>query len=252
MKVFLLDLASIQFIFGPIVAMLIAARFSKFVIKMVDQITLQLGLLGTLIGCVGMMQNMDDPLAIGPAYAVCFLTLLYSFVLKIFASQANEAMILPVPETRTRDKIFAGLLLAVLMILPMASGAGLGAFTDAISLLCMLVVAGFILLVTYLTGGTDYLKPLVKYLPIAGIVFFIVGLINILKDLNSPELLSAVALSIALLPIMYGNLVAVFIKTVQPEQCKGEDSGGYGYAALNFAVIGFSFVVLAMNLATVA
>jgi len=51
---------------------------------------------------------------------------------------------------------------------------------------------------------------------------------------------------------MYGNLVAVFIKTVQPEQCKGEDSGGYGYAALNFAVIGFSFVVLGMNLATVA
>ena len=116
---FLLDLASIQFIFGPIVAMLIAARFSKFVIKMVDQITLQLGLLGTLIGGVGMMQNMDDPQAIGPAYAVCFLTLLYSFVLKIFASQANEAMILPVPETRTRDKIFAGLLLAVLMVLPM-------------------------------------------------------------------------------------------------------------------------------------
>ena len=73
-----------------------------------------------------------------------------------------------------------------------------------------------------------------------------------LKDLNSPELLSPVALSIALLPIMYGNLVAVFIKTVQPEQCKGEDSGGYGYAALNFVVIGFSFVVLGMNLATVA
>ena len=112
----------------------------------------------------------------------------------------------------------------------------------------MLFAAGLILLVTYLTGGTDYLKPLVKYLPIAGLVFFIVGLIAMLKDLNSPELLSPVALSIALLPIMYGNLVAVFIKTVQPEQCKGEDSGGYGYAALNFAVIAFSFVILGMNL----
>ena len=47
--------------------MLIAARFSKYAIKMVDQITLQLGLLGTLIGCVGMLQVMDDPQAIGPA-----------------------------------------------------------------------------------------------------------------------------------------------------------------------------------------
>ena len=108
------------------------------------------------------------------------------------------------------------------------------------------------MLLTYLTGGTDYLKPLVKYLPIAGIVFFIVDLIAMLKNLNSPELLSPVALAIALLPIMHGNLVAVFIKTVQPEQCKGNDSGGYGYgycyAALNFAVIAFSFVVLGMNI----
>ena len=248
---FLLDLASIQFIFGPIGAMLIAARFSKFVIKMIDQTTLQLGLLGTLIGGFGMLQNMDNPQAIGPAYAICFLTLLYSFVLKIFASQASGAMILPVPETRTGDRIFAVLALAVLMILPMAFGAGLVVFADAISLLCMFLAAGLILLVTYLTGGTDYLKPLVRYLPIAGIVFFIVGLIAMLKDLNSPELLSPVALSIALLPIMYGNLVAVFIKTVQPEQCKGEDSGGYGYAALNFSVIAFSFVILGMNLTSV-
>ena len=49
---------------------------------------------------------------------------------------------------------------------------------------------------------------------------------------------------------MYGDIVAVFIKTLRPEQCKGEDSGGYGYAALNFAVIAFSFVILGMNLAS--
>ena len=62
------------------------------------------------------------------------------------------------------NMLMAGLLLAVLMILPMAQGVGVGAFTDAISLLCMLFAAGLILLVTYLTGGTDYLKPLVKYI----------------------------------------------------------------------------------------
>ena len=250
-KVYLIDVPSIQFIFGPIIAMAIAARFSKFVIKMVDQTTLQLGLLGTLIGCVGMLQNIDDPQAVGPAYAVCFLTLLYSLVLKIFASQASEAMILPIPETKTRYKIFAGILLSVLMILPMASGAGLSAFADAISLFCMLAAAALISLVTYLIGGTDYLKALVKYLPLAGIVFFTVGLINILGNFDGVESFSPVALSITLLPIMYGNIVAVFIKAVQPNQCKGEDSGTYGYAALNFALIGLSFVVLVTDLASV-
>lgn len=245
---YLIDVPSIQFIFGPIIAMAIAARFSKFVIKMVDQTTLQLGLLGTLIGCVGMLRNMDDAQAIGPAFAVCFLTLLYSFVLKIFASQASDAMILPIPETGTRYKIFAGILLFILMILPMASGVGLAAFADAISMFCMFVAAALILLVTYLIGGTNYLKALVKYLPLAGIVFFTVGLINIVGDFDGTGSFSPVALSIALLPIMYGNIVAVFIKTVQPEQCKGEDSGTYGYAALNFALIGLSFVVLVMSL----
>ncbi len=39
------------------------------------------GVLGTLIGCVNMLANMDDPKSIGPAFAVALLTLLYSAVI---------------------------------------------------------------------------------------------------------------------------------------------------------------------------
>ena len=39
------------------------------------------GLLGTLVGLVLMLQNMDDPTAIGPAMAVGMLTILYGIIL---------------------------------------------------------------------------------------------------------------------------------------------------------------------------
>ena len=39
------------------------------------------GVIGTLIGCVNMLANLDDPTKIGPAMAVALLTLLYAVCL---------------------------------------------------------------------------------------------------------------------------------------------------------------------------
>ncbi|STO99006.1 Chemotaxis protein MotA [Grimontia hollisae] len=40
-----------------------------------------MGMIGTLIGLVAMLSNMDDPKAIGPAMAVALLTTLYGAML---------------------------------------------------------------------------------------------------------------------------------------------------------------------------
>ena len=52
------------------------------------------GLAGTLIGLVSMLQNMDDPTAIGPAMAVALLTLFYGVLLGefCFRSMANNCL----------------------------------------------------------------------------------------------------------------------------------------------------------------
>ena len=42
------------------------------------------GVVGTMIGLVLMLQNLDDPKHIGPALAVSFLTLLYAVILSEF------------------------------------------------------------------------------------------------------------------------------------------------------------------------
>ena len=42
------------------------------------------GVMGTLIGCILMLKNIDDPAAIGPGLAIGILTVLYSVYLKYF------------------------------------------------------------------------------------------------------------------------------------------------------------------------
>ena len=42
------------------------------------------GIMGTLIGCIIMLKNLDDPAAIGPGLAIGILTVLYSVYLKYF------------------------------------------------------------------------------------------------------------------------------------------------------------------------
>lgn len=44
------------------------------------------GAAGTFIGCVQMLQSVEDPRAIGPALSVGLLTLLYGFLIKLFVA----------------------------------------------------------------------------------------------------------------------------------------------------------------------
>ena len=44
-----------------------------------------MGGIGTMIGVIIMLRNMDDPAAIGPGTAIAILTLLYGFVIFLIA-----------------------------------------------------------------------------------------------------------------------------------------------------------------------
>jgi flagellar motor component MotA len=52
------------------------------------------GVLGTLIGWVQMLQALDDPAALGPALAVSLLTVVYAFVANIFIIGPMEQRII--------------------------------------------------------------------------------------------------------------------------------------------------------------
>lgn len=50
------------------------------IFKMIGEVAPAMGMIGTLVGLVAMLSNMDDPKAIGPAMAVALLTTLYGAI----------------------------------------------------------------------------------------------------------------------------------------------------------------------------
>ena len=71
-----------------------------------------MGLIGTLIGLVNMLQNMDDPSAIGPAMAVALLTTFYGAILAnmIFNPMAGKLQARHTEELLARTLIVKGLM----------------------------------------------------------------------------------------------------------------------------------------------
>nr|WP_246225751.1 flagellar motor protein PomA [Vibrio agarilyticus] len=71
-----------------------------------------MGMIGTLVGLVAMLSNMDDPKAIGPAMAVALLTTLYGAVLAnmVFFPIADKLALRRDQETLNRRLIMDGVL----------------------------------------------------------------------------------------------------------------------------------------------
>ncbi|MBF0287343.1 MAG: MotA/TolQ/ExbB proton channel family protein [SAR324 cluster bacterium] len=82
------------------------------VIKTMASLCPAWGMLGTLVGLVILLQNLDDPSAIGPAMAVALITTLYGslFANTIFAPTANKMTVTKDDEKLLMEMIRDGVL----------------------------------------------------------------------------------------------------------------------------------------------
>ncbi len=71
-----------------------------------------LGLIGTLIGLIQMLQNMDDPSSIGPAMSVALITTFYGAILAnmVFNPLANKLTVRAKEETEMKEMVLSGIL----------------------------------------------------------------------------------------------------------------------------------------------
>ncbi|RMH40066.1 MAG: flagellar motor protein PomA [Gammaproteobacteria bacterium] len=85
---------------------------ASLVFKSLGDIAPAMGMIGTLVGLVGMLANMDDPKSIGPAMAVALLTTLYGAVMaNMLAIPVKEKLELRnEEESRANNLIIDGLL----------------------------------------------------------------------------------------------------------------------------------------------
>jgi len=79
----LLDVTSIVFTAVPILASFVAVGVKRQGILVVADIALQVAIIGMLIGSVGLLQNMSDPKAVGPAFALTLSVVFFFWVFRI-------------------------------------------------------------------------------------------------------------------------------------------------------------------------
>ncbi|MCE0493056.1 flagellar motor protein PomA [Vibrio salinus] len=87
-------------------------EFGTAVFRAFGDVTPAMGMIGTLVGLVAMLSNMDDPKSIGPAMAVALLTTLYGAVLSnmVFFPIADKLSLRREQETLNRRLIMDGVL----------------------------------------------------------------------------------------------------------------------------------------------
>lgn len=92
----------------------LAARHhdAKAVLDQLGRFAPAFGMIGTLLGLVIMLGNMDDPASIGPGMAVALLTTLYGAVLAnvVFLPMSEKLALLSRQESRNREIMLRGIL----------------------------------------------------------------------------------------------------------------------------------------------
>ncbi len=84
------------------------------IFKAIADVGPAMGMIGTLIGLVQMLSNMDDPKQIGPAMAVALLTTLYGAILaNMFAAPIADKLAVRSREETTSKSLIIDALLAI-------------------------------------------------------------------------------------------------------------------------------------------
>ena len=229
------DLVSIVFIAVPAFAAFVAQGFKKQGIQVVRDISMQVAIVGMLIGLVGILQNVSDPQALGSAYAIMLLVVLYGFMMAGACGLLSTAITEPLAAPSIGQRVLSSGLWLVVCVLAMSGVAGLSTFLDLASLLIFAALSLAILG----TSSSKWPKALAQFLPAAGFVGVLIGIIGMLQNMSDPKSIGP-AMAISLLTLLYCNAVSVGIKLAFPEVALEKSPSQFTY--LGFVLL---FVMLA-------
>ena len=79
----MLDPSPLLFLLVPLLGAFVVGRSAKSAARTIDSVVLPIGVVGTIISLVIMLQSLDDPSAVGSAMAVALLPALYAGLVKL-------------------------------------------------------------------------------------------------------------------------------------------------------------------------
>ena len=243
----IVDLASLYFVVGSLAGFALTASFSRASLTVVVDLAYPVGLLGTLIGLVSMLQNMSDPKAIGPAMAISFLPVLYAAVIHGLASGRSRD--LSEIDSTFVKKLLGSLAFVGLVLWAMDSAAGINAFIDPGALVLVVLSILFFVIFDRVSGDTSKNGWGVRFLGI-GLLGFFTGTIMMFANIDDPKAIGP-AMALAYLSLMYALFLLCMGRIWFPAQTlDSEQNTNTGFLALAFPVlIGamITFAILIMS-----
>jgi len=230
----ILDAASFVIVVGGLAGFALTASFSRASVTIVVDLAYPVGLLGTLIGLVSMLQNMSDPKAIGPAMAISFLPVLYAAVIHGLASGRSRD--LSEIDSTFVKKLVGSLVFVGLVIWAMDSAAGIGAFLDLSTVVLVVLSILFFVIFDRVSGDTSKNGWGVRFLGI-GLLGFSIGFITMLANLDDLKAIGP-AMAVAFLSLTYALFLLCIGRIWFPGQTlDSEQNINTGFLALAFPVL---------------
>ena len=228
------DLNSFVFVVVGLAALALTASFSKTSLTIAVDLAYPVGLLGTFIGLIGILQNMSDPEALGPAFAISLLTVLYASVIHGLASGRSR-------EVSEVDSTFVKKIVGSVVFLGvvgwgMDSAAGLGAFVyvDVLVLFFLSVLA--LVIFDRVSGGTSKKGWGLRFLGI-GLLGFLIGIVGMLANLDDPKALGP-AMALAYISMLDALFLCCVGRIWFPDQTLDSDKNmNTGFVSLAFPIL---------------
>jgi protein-S-isoprenylcysteine O-methyltransferase Ste14 len=201
-----IDFHSIVFVVVPLLAFGFAHSFSKSGWTLIADLSQPIGVVVTVIGIVGILQNMSDPKLLPLAISISLLSIIYAIIVSgLTSTRDKEHSDLYSSGTK---KGVATLITLGMLFWGMDAAAGIGAFLYLEAAISVLVgILLFILTDRLLRNSTS--AGWGQRLLGIGVVFFIAGSIGMLVNLDDPRAMGP-AMAWGILSLFYCLLLLIF------------------------------------------
>jgi hypothetical protein len=206
----LYNLPSLLFVvLGAFIPPVLLLGFNRQALRLVGAIVLPVGFLGTMIGMVQMLQQMDDATAIGPAVSVALLTSVYAIGFKLLLDLLPEDEH-PVRVVSFAKSAVAGCVLLAVVLAAICMGSKLEVFWD-VRAAGSLAVGALLIAGLAQSFGSAPLDGLVRQLPTLAVLILASSLLIVFTQLNAPREIGP-TMAWGFLGALYASLAAVLVR----------------------------------------
>jgi hypothetical protein len=234
-----IDPTSLIFILLPIIAAMVSGGISIHGVNLVRHIIAEVSVIGMMMGLVIMLGNMSDPAALGPAFAIMLLVLLYGAIVYGLSTALLNAK----PEatvgchSRYRRAVACAVFLLTLVIV---AGDNPLAFLDSDSVIFLTLSLIILYAILKASKSKIIFEALAYYLPHAGLIGFLMGVIVMLGNMSDPKEIGP-AMAFACLSLLYSNIASVLLKLAKPNVI--ENGNPLSLGSLTSVIVGISITV---------